>query len=143
MQHNPQLSDQQKDQLCRLIDMQNLSEDVCREVVQNEKLPLRVMVKAFFFEMHHLKSSITALETDKRIQIVTGTETGNEIDSVEGRDLMTRCVQLQKECEDLKKEMKRIKKAKRAKITWGTIFSKRFCSGRVVKALLLTSPNGQ
>lgn len=142
MQHHPQLSDQQKEQLGQLIDIQNLSKDVCREVVQNEKLPLRIMVKALFFEMHHLKTSLIELESNNRIPMFTRTESGNEIDSVEGRDLVTRCLQLQKECQNLKKEMKIIKKAKRAKITWGTFFVKKFCSGRVVKALL-TVPKGQ
>ncbi|KAJ4745435.1 BTB/POZ domain-containing protein [Rhynchospora pubera] len=136
---HPQLSDQQKERLCQLIDIQSLSEDVCREVVQNEKLPLRVMVKALFFEMHHLKSSLIELESDNRIQMVVGPETENVMESVEGRDLMVRCVQLKKECAELKKEMKRIKKAKNVKktsITCGSFFVKRFFSGRVIKALL-------
>ncbi|KAJ3705245.1 hypothetical protein LUZ61_008950 [Rhynchospora tenuis] len=134
-----QLSDEQKEQLCQLIDIQSLSEDVCREVVQNEKLPLKVTVKALFFEMRHLKRYLIELESDNQIQMVIGPELGNEIESVEGRDLMVRCVQLKKECAELKKEMKIIKKAKNVKktsTTWGSFFLNRFFSGRIIKALL-------
>ncbi|KAF5797076.1 putative NPH3 domain-containing protein [Helianthus annuus] len=39
-----------KKRVCRLMDCRKLSPDACKHTVQNERLPLRVVVQVLFFE---------------------------------------------------------------------------------------------
>lgn len=75
MQYHPQLSDGEKEEICQLIDVQRLSRDLCRDVAQNENLPIRVIVKALFCEMLDLKKSLADHED--------GNDTGTEVENTE------------------------------------------------------------
>lgn len=55
---HPWLSDEDKEQLCNMIDYQKLSIDACAHASQNERLPLRVVLQVLFFEQMHLRSAI-------------------------------------------------------------------------------------
>lgn len=50
MQEHPGISKSEKKRLCRLMDCRKLSVDACAHAVQNERLPLRVIVQVLFFE---------------------------------------------------------------------------------------------
>ncbi|KAL6494650.1 hypothetical protein OROGR_031450 [Orobanche gracilis] len=49
MEH-PGISKSERKRICRLMDCKKLSADACMHAVQNERLPLRVVVQVLFFE---------------------------------------------------------------------------------------------
>lgn len=87
MQYHPRLSDAQKEQICQLIDVQNLSRDLCRDVAQNENLPIRVIVKALFCEMLDLKRSLADYGDGNNTRTEVGNTTEDDIDSAEEKEL--------------------------------------------------------
>lgn len=50
MQVHPNISKSERKRICRLMDCKKLSVDACMHAVQNERLPLRVVVQVLFFE---------------------------------------------------------------------------------------------
>ncbi|KAI3669760.1 hypothetical protein L6452_41151 [Arctium lappa] len=58
LKEHPGISKSEKKRICRLMDCRKLSPDACRHAVQNERLPLRVVVQVLFFEQ--LRSTITS-----------------------------------------------------------------------------------
>ncbi|KAL1811082.1 hypothetical protein ACET3Z_021147 [Daucus carota] len=50
LEEHPELSKQEKKKLCRILDCQRLSPEVCAHAVKNERLPLRTVVQLLFFE---------------------------------------------------------------------------------------------
>lgn len=50
MQEHPGISKSERKRICRLMDCRKLSVDACMHVVQNERLPLRVVVQVLYFE---------------------------------------------------------------------------------------------
>lgn len=49
-QEHPDLDKAEKKNLCRILDCQKLSSEVCAHIVRNERLPLRTVVQVLFFE---------------------------------------------------------------------------------------------
>ncbi|CAI9765608.1 unnamed protein product [Fraxinus pennsylvanica] len=47
---HPEISKSERKRICRLFDCKKLSADACMHAVQNERLPLRVVVQVLFFE---------------------------------------------------------------------------------------------
>ncbi|GAB4824776.1 hypothetical protein Ancab_007642 [Ancistrocladus abbreviatus] len=54
---HPWLSDEEKEQLCNIIDYQKLSIDACAHASQNERLPLRAVLQVLFFEQMQLRAA--------------------------------------------------------------------------------------
>lgn len=50
LEEHPELTKPEKKKLCRILDSQKLSPEVCGHVVRNERLPLRTVVQVLFFE---------------------------------------------------------------------------------------------
>ncbi|PWA70629.1 SKP1/BTB/POZ domain, NPH3 domain protein [Artemisia annua] len=50
LKEHPGIGKSEKKRICRLMDCRKLSADACRHAVQNERLPLRVVVQVLFFE---------------------------------------------------------------------------------------------
>ncbi|KAI3785132.1 hypothetical protein L1987_44244 [Smallanthus sonchifolius] len=50
LKEHPGIGKSEKKRICRLMDCRKLSPDACRHAVQNERLPLRVVVQVLFFE---------------------------------------------------------------------------------------------
>ncbi|KAL0422522.1 UNVERIFIED_CONTAM: BTB/POZ domain-containing protein NPY2 [Sesamum latifolium] len=50
LKEHPGISKSERKRICRLMDCKKLSADVCMHAVQNERLPLRVVVQVLFFE---------------------------------------------------------------------------------------------
>lgn len=50
LQEHPGISKSERKRICRLMDCRKLSVDACLHAVQNERLPLRVVVQVLFFE---------------------------------------------------------------------------------------------
>lgn len=50
LQEHPGISKGEKKRICKLMDCRKLSVDACLHAVQNERLPLRVVVQVLYFE---------------------------------------------------------------------------------------------
>ncbi|KAL8476945.1 hypothetical protein ACS0TY_029300 [Phlomoides rotata] len=50
LKEHPEITKSEKKKICRLMDCKKLSSDACGHAVQNERLPLRVVVQVLFFE---------------------------------------------------------------------------------------------
>ncbi|KAH6823433.1 Phototropic-responsive NPH3 family protein [Perilla frutescens var. hirtella] len=50
LKEHPALTKSEKKRICKLMDCRKLSADACAHAVQNERLPLRVVVQVLFFE---------------------------------------------------------------------------------------------
>ncbi|XP_043712734.1 BTB/POZ domain-containing protein NPY2-like [Telopea speciosissima] len=50
LKEHPGISKSEKKRICRLMDCKKLSADACMHAMQNERLPLRVVVQVLFFE---------------------------------------------------------------------------------------------
>lgn len=50
LQEHPETSKSDKKKMCRLMDCRKLSSEACAHAVQNERLPLRVVMQVLFFE---------------------------------------------------------------------------------------------
>ncbi|KAL1538515.1 BTB/POZ domain-containing protein NPY5 [Salvia divinorum] len=50
LKEHPEMSKSDKKKMCRLMDCRKLSGEACAHVVQNERLPLRVVMQVLFFE---------------------------------------------------------------------------------------------
>ncbi|CAA0807463.1 BTB/POZ domain-containing protein NPY2 [Striga hermonthica] len=50
LKEHPGISKSERKRICRLMDCKKLSADACMHAVQNERLPLRVVVQVLFFE---------------------------------------------------------------------------------------------
>lgn len=50
IQEHPGISKSERKRICKLMDCKKLSVDACVHAVQNERLPLRVVVQVLFFE---------------------------------------------------------------------------------------------
>ncbi|KAH7288767.1 hypothetical protein KP509_31G041900 [Ceratopteris richardii] len=55
---HPWLKEDEREQLCRIMDCQKLSLEACTHAAQNERLPLRVVVQVLFFEQLQLRTAI-------------------------------------------------------------------------------------
>ncbi|KAF8410206.1 hypothetical protein HHK36_002728 [Tetracentron sinense] len=55
LKEHPGISKSERKRMCRLMDCKKLSIDACTHAVQNERLPLRVVVQILFFE--HVKAA--------------------------------------------------------------------------------------
>ncbi|XP_043697424.1 BTB/POZ domain-containing protein At3g44820-like [Telopea speciosissima] len=55
---HPWLSENEKEQLCNVIDYQKLSIDACAHASQNQRLPLRVILQVLFFEQLQLRTAL-------------------------------------------------------------------------------------
>lgn len=49
-QEHPGISKSERKRICKLMDCKKLSADACKHAVQNERLPMRVVVQVLFFE---------------------------------------------------------------------------------------------
>ncbi|KAK9697144.1 hypothetical protein RND81_08G017700 [Saponaria officinalis] len=51
LKEHPETSTSEKKRICRLMDCKKLSVDACAHAVQNERLPMRVIVQVLYFEL--------------------------------------------------------------------------------------------
>lgn len=57
LKEHPDVTKAEKKRLCRVLDCQKLSSEVCAHVVKNERLPLRTVVQVLFFEQERERGS--------------------------------------------------------------------------------------
>ncbi|KAL4348250.1 hypothetical protein GQ457_17G009140 [Hibiscus cannabinus] len=98
------ITDNEREQLCKLINCQKLSLEASTHAAQNERLPLRVIVQVLFFEQLRLRTSISGwfFVTDT---LDNSRERGDD-------DVKQRVSELEKDCSSMKEEMRKLIKAK-------------------------------
>ncbi|KAJ1700503.1 hypothetical protein LUZ63_000282 [Rhynchospora breviuscula] len=136
LEYHPQLSDEQKEKLCQLIDVQKLSRDLCRDVAQNENLPIRIIVKALFCEMLDLKRTLVSSGDGNNTVTEVGNTTENGDNLADEKDVVVApSSELQKEHEI--SEAKETKKTSLGeKVMCRFLMTRNIWSVRRVKALL-------
>nr|XP_043610833.1 BTB/POZ domain-containing protein At3g44820 [Erigeron canadensis] len=122
---HPWLPEEEKEQLCNIIEYQKLSIDACAHASQNERLPLRVVLQVLFFEQMQLRTSLSNVLHDENVptgplsivpsggQIVQrdGWVTivrENNVMKVNMERLRSRVGELEQEFNRMKEEMKRV-----------------------------------
>ncbi|KAG8097592.1 hypothetical protein GUJ93_ZPchr0013g35804 [Zizania palustris] len=69
LKEHPSLSKSEKKVLCRLMDCKKMSQDACMHAVQNERLPLRVVVQIIFFEQ--IRASVPSGRSDAAAELAS------------------------------------------------------------------------
>lgn len=59
---HPQMSDQERQNICRTLNCQKLSKQICVHAVQNDLLPLRMIVQAMFMHQLHARSAFNSFQ---------------------------------------------------------------------------------
>lgn len=128
---HPWLSDQEKEQLCHIINYQKLSIDACAHASQNNRLPLRILLQVLFFEQMQLKAALSTstnildttnpplmtsqiVQRDGWVPIVRENQTMR----VTMERLRSRVGELEQEFNRMKEEMKRVSKTTTTESNW-------------------------
>ncbi|KQK14214.1 hypothetical protein BRADI_1g14770v3 [Brachypodium distachyon] len=95
LKEHPSLSKSEKKRLCGLMDCKKLSQDACMHAVQNERLPLRVVVQVLFFEQVRASAASarggSAAELSSAVQSLLPRENGNSYGSSRSMRLANNC----------------------------------------------------
>ncbi|CAL9074593.1 unnamed protein product, partial [Musa textilis] len=130
---HPWLTDSEREQLCRLMNCQNLSLEACTHAAQNERLPLRVLVQVLFFEQLRLRTTITSwffssdnVENSHARMLPKSSGglnqaeiTQEHVQNLSFEEMRSRVSDLEKECSSIREE---IQKLERSESAW-SIFS--------------------
>ncbi|KAF8409774.1 hypothetical protein HHK36_005853 [Tetracentron sinense] len=81
LKEHPNLSKAEKKRLCRILDCQKLSPEVCAHVVRNERLPLRTVVQVLFYEQER-----GTRPTNQKLQPSENTFVGQHLRSITGAE---------------------------------------------------------
>ncbi|KAJ4979560.1 hypothetical protein NE237_010340 [Protea cynaroides] len=129
---HPWLSENEKEQLCNVIDYQKLSIDACAHASQNGRLPLRVILQVLFFEQLQLRTALAGclhvLDNEGAptgVATVTSDMAGqiqqrdgwftvvreNQVLRVDMERMRTRVGELERECGRIKQEMQSVAKS--------------------------------
>ncbi|KAE8702098.1 BTB/POZ domain-containing protein [Hibiscus syriacus] len=117
------ITDNEREQLCKLMNCQKLSLEASTHAAQNERLPLRVIVQVLFFEQLRLRTSISGwFFVSDTLENSHNTSGGIEMNSMATRELANggdddveqRVSELEKDCSSMKEEIGKLMKAKRS-----------------------------
>ncbi|KAJ9140854.1 hypothetical protein P3X46_031449 [Hevea brasiliensis] len=154
LKSHPWLAESEREQLCRLMDCQKLSLEACTHAAQNERLPLRIIVRVLFFEQLQLRTSIAGcflvsdnLDGSRQLRsgFVGSTEGGwatavreNLVLKVGMDNMRMRVSELEMECSIMRQEIEKMGRTKGSS-TWGNV-SKKF--GFKLKSQLCSAQEG-
>lgn len=100
------LTEAEKEQVCSVLDCQNLSSEALQHAAQNSRLPLRVVVQVLFVGQLHLRDKIAIKtneeEDEEEVDVEEEDDEGEEIGLVKKK-----VKELERESEMMKKEIKR------------------------------------
>ncbi|CAH9100279.1 unnamed protein product [Cuscuta europaea] len=82
LKKHPGMSKSERKRICKLMDCKKLSAEACKHAVQNERLPMRVVVQVLFFEQVRANSSCGCTTPDQP-KTTTNTSCGGSSRSVE------------------------------------------------------------
>ncbi|KAK1426080.1 hypothetical protein QVD17_14748 [Tagetes erecta] len=113
---HPWLSDFEREQLCRLMNVQKLSVEASTHAARNERLPMRVIVQVIFFEQLRIRTSISGwfyVSENEGGEVVErgGLGGGGRAGMGEMRE---RVIGLERDCETMKFEIRKMVKNKRS-----------------------------
>ncbi|XP_016470393.1 BTB/POZ domain-containing protein At5g03250-like [Nicotiana tabacum] len=143
---HPWLTDSEREQICRLMNCQKLSLEACTHAAQNERLPLRVIVQVLFFEQLRLRTSISGwfFVSDNLDNSQSSLRGGNrDTNTANGMgssidDVRERVAELEKECNSMKQEFKKVVKTKKR---WNVFCGKKSqCDLNTVKPCKIQPP---
>lgn len=117
------LSQEEREQLCSVIDFQKLSIDACAHASQNERLPLRIVLQVLFFEQMQLRTALAGC-----LNVLDADESGpagqrvqregwvnvvreNQVLKVDMERMRSRVGELEQEFTKIKQEMKKVSKS--------------------------------
>ncbi|KAJ4898774.1 BTB/POZ domain-containing protein NPY5 [Raphanus sativus] len=95
LKEHPEISKSEKKRICKLMDCRKLSVEACAHAVQNERLPMRVVVQVLFFEQARANnnnnngSSSTGNSTPEIVPASRSTNTEDETESWDAEDIKT------------------------------------------------------
>ncbi|CAL0299542.1 unnamed protein product [Lupinus luteus] len=115
LEAHPWLADSEREQFCRLMNVQKLSLEASTHAAQNERLPIRVIVQVLFFEQLRLRTSISTwlfVDNLENSQNPNGNlgflrSNGNNGQQQGDDNLRDRVKELENECLDIRKELKK------------------------------------
>ncbi|KAE9619707.1 putative SKP1/BTB/POZ domain, NPH3 domain-containing protein [Lupinus albus] len=121
LEAHPWLVDSEREQFCRVMNVQKLSLEASTHAAQNERLPIRVIVQVLFFEQLRLRTSISTwlfvvnVENSQNPNGNLGFLRSNN-GQQQGHDhnLRDRVKELENECLDIRKELKKLAKTKKS-----------------------------
>ncbi|XP_031396811.1 BTB/POZ domain-containing protein At5g17580-like [Punica granatum] len=136
------LTESEREEVCRVLDCQKMSQEACEHAAQNERLPLRVVVQVLFIEQLKLRDAVT-----KEVSSGIENRSRNESEEEEGDGIVTcreeelrgemmrmnnKVVELERECGIMRKEIEnngnRRGATKKHKLSvWGEIKRKFGC----------------
>ncbi|KAJ6720258.1 hypothetical protein OIU85_023474 [Salix viminalis] len=133
---HPWLTDSEREQLCRLMNIQKFSLEASTHAAQNERLPVRVIVQVVFFEQLRLRTSVSGLffvsENLDISQNLSGnlalarndlhTQAGDTHARIVVDDMKKRVSELEKDCLSMKQEIEKMGKTKVG--SWNNLFRK-------------------
>lgn len=113
--------------MCRLMNCQKLSVEASTHAAQNERLPMRVIVQVLFFEQLRLRTSISGwlfvsdnLDSSQDPSSVLPTSKWRYRDdrTSDMEDVRERVIELEKECQTLREEFRKLKTKRSWNIFW-------------------------
>lgn len=113
--------------MCRLMNCQKLSLEASTHAAQNERLPLRVIVQVLFFEQLRLRTSISGwlfvsdnLDSSQDPSSVLPTSKWRYRDdrTLDMDDVRERVSELEKECQAMREEFRKLKAKRSWNIFW-------------------------
>ncbi|CAH2076207.1 unnamed protein product [Thlaspi arvense] len=90
LKEHPEINKSEKKRICRLMDCRKLSVEACAHAVQNERLPMRVVVQVLFFEQvraNNNGSSSTGNSTPEIIPASRSTNTEEDTECWDAEDI--------------------------------------------------------
>lgn len=126
------LSENEREQLCSIIDFQKLSIDACAHASQNERFPLRVILQILFFEQMQLRTALAGYlhvleaESGPAATITFSNESASQVVQRDGwvnvvrenrvlkvdlERMRSRVGELEQEFGKIKEEMKKVSKS--------------------------------
>ncbi|XP_071688369.1 BTB/POZ domain-containing protein At5g03250-like [Rutidosis leptorrhynchoides] len=111
---HPWLTDGDREQMCRLMNVQKLSLEASTHAARNERLPIRVIVQVLFFEQLRLRTSIAGwfYVSENEVGDVARSQERGGVKIGMG-EMRERVLGLEKECETMKYEIRKMVKTKR------------------------------
>lgn len=128
LQTHAQLTEAEREQICRLMNCQKLSLEASTHAAQNERLPLRMVVQVLFFEQLRLRTQISGwfFLSDNNVDSSQNRDQDEIVEQdralVVGGDVRSRVSELEKEYQTMRQEIQKLGKTKKR---WN-IFSKMF-----------------
>ncbi|XP_076949963.1 BTB/POZ domain-containing protein At5g03250-like [Bidens hawaiensis] len=108
---HPWLGDCEREQMCRLMNVQKLSLEASTHAARNERLPMRVIVQVIFFEQLRIRTSIAGwfyVSENEGGEMVRSREIGGIV------DMRERVLGLERDCESMKFEIRKMVRSKRS-----------------------------